>query len=126
MPTPSELLQALHSTLTASLEHLAFFDDAEGKSKAAQAQLAATLKEYDMAATRLRNVKLELAKAEESLASKRHLINEEAARALQDTNRQITERNEELKKINADIADKRAEQENILKGMQALSQRLRV
>lgn len=126
MPTPSELLKGMHSTLTSLIEHFDVIDKAEERATNAKAQLDATALEYKQASTQLQGVKSELAKAESDLQSKRHLINDEAARALQSTQSQIAARQEELKKLEAQVKAARQEHDNIVASMQALSQRLRV
>lgn len=126
MPEVSELLKSAHSTLSALVEHFDALSEIAEKHKAAAAQLNATSQELSMASKRLEAVKVELKKAEEDLASKRHLINDEAARALIDTKRQIAGEQETLKKLQAQVAAERAEHDNILAGMAALGQRLRV
>lgn len=126
MPSPSEVIQSLHSTLTATLEHLDLIDEAESKAKAAQTQLTATTKELDVASKRLEAVRAELVKSESDLQSKRHLVNDEAARSLRETNQQIAKAQEDLKRLQIQIAEQRKEHDAILASMAALGQRLRV
>ena len=126
MPTPAELIKSAHSTLGAVVEHLGVIEDAEKRRESAETQLEATTLELSAASKRLEAVKVELKKAEGDLQSKRHLINDEAARALAEVNRQITERQEEVRQLDKQIADRRAEHANIVAGLQALQQRIRV
>lgn len=126
MPSPSEIVRAAHSTLSSLVEHVDFLDDAEGKHKSAQAQLTATAMELSMASRRLEAVKVELKKAEADLAGKHHVINDEAARALQDVNRQVAAQQEELRKLDSQIKERKADLDNVVAGMAALHQRLRV
>lgn len=126
MPSPGELIQALHSTLTATLEHIKVIDEYEERAQGAKARLDATVQEFNATLKRLEGAKAELAKTEADLASKKHLINDEAARALQSTQRQIAARQEELKTLEVAVKAKREEHDGLIASMQALGQRLKV
>lgn len=126
MPTPAELIKSAHSTLSAVVEHLDVIEDSEKKRQYAQAQLNATTLELNAASKRLEAVKVELKKAEGDLQGKRHVINDEAARALADVNRQVAAQQQESRSLDKQIADKKAELQNVVDGMKALQQRLRV
>jgi hypothetical protein len=100
MTTPSEQIRALHSIVGAVLEHVSVLDDTEQKATAAQSQLDGILREYQDASKKLELVRSELARAETDLKNKRHLIDDERARALQAADRQIAARQEELRRLN--------------------------
>lgn len=126
MPSPGELLRSAHSTMSALAEHFDAIDSAEASRKSAQAQLDATTQELNSAQRRLEMVKAELSKVEGDLQGKKHLINDEAARSLAATNQQIASREDDLRKIEAQIKTRREEHDNIVDGLKALHLRTRV
>lgn len=126
MPSPSELLKSLQSTLNATIEHLDFLDQAEGKTASARETLASILRDIKAAETRRDTVKAELAKIETDLANKTNLVNDERARVLEETNRQITAKQEELKTLSAAVAKAQHNHDSVVADLNSLAQRIRV
>lgn len=126
MPSPSELVNSLHSTLTATMTHLETIDQAEAKAKAIQTQLDSTLQEYNDVSKSLERARAELADTEKEIASRRHLINDEAARALAATQRQIVAKQEELKTLQLATKQLQEQHDQLIASMQALKSRLNV
>jgi chromosome segregation ATPase len=125
MPSMQEMAHSLHSTLSATLEHMAALEAVEEKLHNARTQLMATTGELVEKSKMLAAAKVELKQTEDTLAKKLHIINDEKARALRDIDEQIKARIEEMKKLDLKISEKRAEHDNILAGMDSLYGRLR-
>lgn len=124
--SPSELVKSLHSTLSATLEHVDTLDGYEEKSKAAKAQLTATAQELSTTSKKLEAVKAELAAAESKLQSKEHLIHDEEARTLQSLNKQIAEKQGLVRQLDSELKTRREEYDNVVAGMRSLQQRINV
>jgi chromosome segregation ATPase len=107
MTAISELVRSLHSTLSSALPHINIAEGAEERAKGASAMAEAATREYAAAMQRLKHVRAELAEAEADLKSKRHIINDEAARSLLETNRQIAAAQAELGELEAKIRETR-------------------
>ena len=124
--SPSELVQSLHSTLSATMEHLETLDQAEGKAHSANEKLAAILRDIKTSSARLEQVKAELAKAERDLKEKTDLVDDERARALQEVNRQIEARQQELQELDLRVGKARHEHDSTVERMRQLVERLQV
>ncbi len=126
MLSTAELLKSLHSTLNATIEHLDVVEGAEEKANNARELLAGILRDYKTTSSRLETVKAELAVVEADLANKTNLINDERARVLQDTNRQIAAKEDELKQLTARVNKATHEHDTVVARMQELVGRLSI
>jgi chromosome segregation ATPase len=124
MVTRLEMLGVLDGALAEAEAKLRAFADVEDKSEAARAQLAATLGDLETANKQLQETRGKLADVEKALSNKEHLFHNEQARSLANVNRQVGEAQEELKRLQADVTNSKAEYNEIVAGMQTLRQRL--
>jgi hypothetical protein len=99
----SELVRSLHNSLSSALPHINIADGERAKGATAMAEAAT--REFAGLMQRLALVRAKVAEAEQDLRSKRHLINDEAARALLETNWEIAAAQEELGALRQELAD---------------------
>jgi lipase chaperone LimK len=98
--TAAEILKSLHSALGETVEHFDAIDAAEEKVRKTRLMLAQIMREGKMVMGRLEAVKAELARTEANRQSGHHLvIGDEAARRLQELDRQIAAKERELEEL---------------------------
>ena len=124
MPTPSEAIKAAHSALSALAEHQDAIDKAEERRHGVETLTAQVTREHAAANARLEQVRAELAKAEDALKGKSHIIDDERARALKDYQVRIDAAQKQLDEVNKQVTDKQQRHDELLASMESLRKRL--
>ena len=120
----SEVATKVLEALQEAVPHLKVMDEAEAKAGAAKSLLDSTLSELEQAKASLAKTNTDLAKANEDLKSKRHLIDDEHARALRDVQKQIADGQQKVRELEEETRKKQVAHDGVVAGMDALHKRL--
>lgn len=120
----SDLATKLFEELKNAVPHIQRMDDAQAKADAAKSLLTSTNTDLESAKAELKKVQSEIGAANETLKSKKHQINDEALRSLQEVQGQIKDAQAKLAALGEAIGKKQATHDEIVKSMNALVGRL--